>query len=346
MKHIAALCAALLVAGCATAPRDPFASPATGPAWPAPPEPPRVSYVASIAKHQDLFAEGGMWNKVATAIGGPRDSHLVRPYAIAVDPAGGLLVSDPGAGCVHFFDWAHSRYTAIGAKLEGGLPSPVGVAIARDGTILVADSRLGRIERFGRRGQPLGPFGAALKRPAGIAVDPTSGEVYVADVLAHAIVVFDAEGRQLRTIGKNGSEAGEFNFPTHIALSGDGSLLVADSMNFRIQSFAPDGKPSASFGQPGDAQGDFAHPKGVAALGQGNFAAVEGLYDNVIFWNGAGQLLLTIGGAGSAPGEFWLPSGLAFDAGHQLLFVADSYNARVQVFRLQFDAVPTAGKAP
>jgi sugar lactone lactonase YvrE len=44
--------------------------------------------------------------------------------------------------------------------------------------------------------------------------------------------------------------------------------------------------------------------------------------------------LLSLGASGSGPGEFWLPAGLAFDDKEQLLFVADSYNSRVQVFRL------------
>jgi len=41
--------------------------------------------------------------------------------------------------------------------------------------------------------------------------------------------------------GRNGSEAGEFNFPTHIWIDKTGRLSVTDAMNFRIQLFSPDG---------------------------------------------------------------------------------------------------------
>ena len=47
----------------------------------------------------------------------------------------------------------------------------------------------------------------------------------------------------------------------------------------------------------------------------------------------AGHLAMDFGGAGHAAGEFWLPAGLAADAKGQLI-VADSYNQRLQVFRL------------
>lgn len=334
-----------LVAGCARGPRDPFAATAPdAPAWPPPPAAPRVVYAAAITRHQDLFDEGGFWNSLANIVGGPRDSAMVRPSMVAVHPEGGLLVADPGRACVHFYDWAHRRYTAVGEDLEGGLPSPMGVAVARDGSILVADSRRARVERFSARGRYLGPFAAAtaLQRPAGIAVDPARGDVYVVDVLADAVLVFDAEGTWRRTLGTKGSQAGAFNFPSHLALDAAGNLLVADSMNFRIQRLAPDGTPIAAFGRAGDARGDFAHPKGVAALAPDTFVAVEGLYDALVFFDGEGRLLMSLGGPGSGPGEFWLPAGVAYDAERHLLFVADSYNSRVQAFHVRLDQASVA----
>lgn len=333
--------AAVLALGCAGAPRDPFAVAAGAPRWPAPPDPPRVVWVASIAEHGDLFEERGFWTSVARAVGGPRDSRMRRPFAVAVHPDGGLLVTDPGAGLVHFYDIPRRRYVAIGGDVEGGLPSPVGVAAMGDGSILVADSRRGAIERFSARGKHMGRFApdVALGRPAGIAVDRATGDVFVVDVLANAILSFDAKGDLRGSIGARGSGPGEFNFPTHLALDERGDLLVADSMNFRVQRVARDGTAISSFGRAGDARGDFARPKGVAAVGPDAFAAVEGLYDSVVFFDGAGNLLMTLGGAGSGPGEFWLPSGLAFDPGRRLLFVADGYNGRVQAFRIE-DAPP------
>lgn len=327
----------LLLVSCATAPRDPFATTrASTLRWPAPPETSRVEYHTSITDHRNLFEEAGVGSAFARFFGGEADSRLVRPHALCVDPDGGLLVTDPGAARVHFYNWHDRKYVPIGAKLDGGLPSPVGVAVARDRSILVADSRLASIEHFSRGGKHLGRFApdCQLQRPAGLAVDPISGNVFLVDVLAHKILVLSPDGRMLNAIGSPGSAAGEFNFPTHIALDEDGNILLADSMNFRIQKLTPDGQSLSVYGRAGDARGDFARPKGVASAGGGVYLAVEGLYDSLIFFNAAGDLLMTLGGAGSEPGQFWLPAGVAVDRARGLIFVADSYNSRVQVFHL------------
>jgi len=47
----------------------------------------------------------------------------------------------------------------------------------------------------------------------------------------------------------------------------------------------------------------------------------------------AGNLLMFWGGAGRGPGQFNLPAGLFVDPEGRL-FVADSYNHRVQAFQL------------
>lgn len=326
----------LLLASCASLPKDPYVTEPGNPAWPLPPEIPRVEYVTSLERHTDLFRSGNIFSSIIRYTFGEEDTAMVRPQAIAIYPGGGLLVTDPGIGRVHFLDRARRRYNALGADLDGGLPSPVGVAVAADGSILVSDSRRRTIERFDEDGRSTGPFAPShhFQRPGGIAVHPGTGEVYAADILAHRIVVFDSEGRLLRAFGGNGDQPGMFNFPTQLALTADGDLLVSDSMNFRIQLLAPDGRPLEAFGEPGNARGNFARPKGVAGLGGGIHAAIEGLYDSLVFFDRNGNLLLTIGEAGSGPGQFWLPAGLAVDRAEGLLFIADSYNSRVQVLRM------------
>ena len=44
------------------------------------------------------------------------------------------------------------------------------------------------------------------------------------------------------------------------------------------------------------------------------------------------RLLLAFGREGHGPGEFWLPAGIHIDAKDRI-WVADSYNRRVQVFQ-------------
>jgi DNA-binding beta-propeller fold protein YncE len=328
---------ALLFCSCQTQPWRGFPHQATPPVvWPAPPEPARVAFVMQIRRHQDLFGEAGAWNAIGRLFAGERDSTMVRPFALALHPAGGLLVTDPGARCVHYYDWGRRRYLRIGAKIDGGLPSPVGVAALPDGRILVSDSRLGRIEVFDGQGERLGTFGPenTIARPAGLAVDAARGRVYVADVTAHCVAVLDLTGRLTHRIGSRGGGDGEFNFPTHLALDAQGNLAVTDSMNFRAQVFGPDGAWLRGIGKLGDAPGQFSKPKGIVIDPLGNTIVVEGLYDTLQFFSPRGELLLSLGGPGTAPGEFWLPAGACLDPAQGLLFVADSYNRRVHVFRL------------
>ena len=65
----------------------------------------------------------------------------------------------------------------------------------------------------------------------------------------------------------------------------------------------------------------------------GNVYVVDALFDAVQIFDQSGQLLLNFGERGTGPGQFWLPSGLTIDD-RDFIYVADSYNKRVQVFRL------------
>ncbi len=336
--------AMLLLAGCASGPWAGFPQAmAPGLTWPAPPEQARIGYLVAISEHRSLFEEAGAWRSLKRWLGGASDSRMLRPYALALHPAGGLLVTDPGRARVHFYDWGRRRYVALGEELAGGLPSPVGVAALPDGRVLVSDSRLERVLLFDTEGAMLGDFTAAepIGRPAGLAVDAARGEVYLADVTAHQVRVYDFGGRELRALGSRGGEPGQFNFPTHLALGPDGRLAVTDSMNFRVQVIEPDGRFVRMAGMPGDAPGGLNKPKGVAVDAAGRVMVMEGLYDALQVFDTEGRLLLSVGSPGSEPGEFWLAAGLAYDGAAGRLFVADSYNGRVQVFKLATEgAVP------
>ncbi len=308
--------------------------------WPPPPEPPRLGFVLAASDHRALFREAGGLAALGRWLAGPTDSAMVRPFALALHPAGGLLVADPGRQRVHFYDWARRRYLALEGAPAAPLSSPVGVAALPDGRILVSDSRLERVLAFDADGKPLGDFcpPGTLARPAGLAV--AAGAVFIADVLHHRIAVFDLQGRPLRQFGRRGDAPGEFNYPTHLAAAPDGRLLVADSMNFRLQLLSPEGAPLAEAGGLGSAPGRFANPKGVALDRHGRIYAIEGLHDVLQIFDDQGRLLLNVGAPGQGPGEFWLPAGLCLDAATGRLYVADSYNGRVQIFQLLPEVAP------
>jgi DNA-binding beta-propeller fold protein YncE len=70
----------------------------------------------------------------------------------------------------------------------------------------------------------------------------------------------------------------------------------------------------------------------VAVDGFGHVYVADALYDNLQIFDGKGRFLLDVGRAGPGPGEFWMPAGVAIGRNDEI-YVADSYNGRVQVFR-------------
>ena len=70
----------------------------------------------------------------------------------------------------------------------------------------------------------------------------------------------------------------------------------------------------------------------IAADSDGNIYVVDALFDNIQIFDQSGRLLMAWGGPGHAYGRFWLPSGIFIDDNDRI-YVADTYNKRVQVFQ-------------
>jgi DNA-binding beta-propeller fold protein YncE len=265
---------------------------------------------------------------------GRRSNEMVRPFAVAADGAGRIVVADPDARCVHIFDTQNVRYERL--TDAGGQPfaSPVGVASGPDGRLYISDSRLGLVFRYAGKGEwdePLGT-GSELQRPTGLAFHERLGLLYVVDTGAHRILVFNSEGERVREIGRRGTGDGEFNYPVAVAVGPRGRLYVTDAMNFRVQILGAAGEHIRSFGQGGTSPGDLDKAKGIAVDEDGHIYLAEALHDVVHVYDQTGQLLTVIGGTGKGAGQFWLPSGIHIDHEGRIL-IADSANGRVQILR-------------
>lgn len=295
--------------------------------WPPPPQQPRIRLLAVFGEPEDIGIRQSFLGRFWGWIAGPEPRNMVRPYGVAVD-GDRLAVTDPGAGVVHLYDIAGGDYERIERAGKRLLHSPVGVAFANH-ALYVADSGTGEILVFNAGGKLTRTI-TGLERPTGLVWDPDSGRLYAVDTTNHNVVAFNAEGERLFAFGGRGTDDGQFNFPSHLTLAG-GRLYVNDTMNFRIQVFDLDGGFLSSFGSHGDASGDFAQPKGVGIDGEGHVYVVDALFNRVQIFDRNGTLLLVFGGDGGAPGEFWLPSGLHI-AGDRI-YVADSYNRRIQIFQ-------------
>lgn len=309
--------------------------------WPQAPEVPRFLYTGTLTgepnfKHDDAprgaLSRLGRW---IAGLDGKADSPLVlqRPGVVVGDESGRLYVSDSSRQAVFVFD-EKAGELLLWEQAEPALRfvAPSGLAVA-PGRLFVADAELGAVFVLDAQGRPLQRIGRGLlTRPTGLARDAVRGHLYVADTYAHDVKVFSDAGELLHVIGRRGSAAGEFNFPTHLAFA-QGELYVTDTLNNRVQVFGADGQVlQRQFGSRGLVLGNLVRPKGVGVDGEGNVYVVESYYDSLLVFSQAGEFLLPIGGTGTATGRFYLPAGVWVDSRNRV-HIADMFNGRVVTFQ-------------
>jgi DNA-binding beta-propeller fold protein YncE len=302
--------------------------------WPKPPAQERIRYLRSISGPQDWGISRSFFRRLIDSLSGRGEEAFARPGAVA-ERDGVLYVADPGAQALWILDAPRDRYARITQIGEQGLVSPVALALGANGSVFVADTALKRVLLLDRDGTLIRTFATqGLERPAGLAWDEETQELYVLDSLRHRIAVFDANGILLGNLGESGRNNGQFNHPTHLALDASdtrGALLVTDALNFRVQALDRSGNFLWKFGKAGNGTGDFAAPKGIATDSAGHVYVVDALFDAVQIFDRQGRLLLGFGEHGTGRGQFTLPSGIYISA-EDKVYVADAYNHRVQVF--------------
>jgi len=295
--------------------------------WPQPPDLARVRHVMSFSNPVDIGYREKWSARLKNLIGGESFPGMLRPYAIAVSDQV-TAVADPGLGAVHLFDHQKRTYRLLKAADGSELSSPVGVALGEN-RLFVADSALNRVFVLDLRLRLIREVGE-FARPTGLAYDDQLKHLFVADTLAHNVSEFDNDGNLVRIIGKRGNANGQFNRPTHLAVSSN-RLFVNDNMNFRVQVFdVSTGAHLASIGEHGNSTGYLAQPKGLALSFDDQVFIAESVSNIIQVFSSSGEFLLDFGGEGVAPGQFSFPAGLAIH--NNLLYVADSGNRRIQVF--------------
>jgi DNA-binding beta-propeller fold protein YncE len=290
-----------------------------------------VVYVRDISRPADIGAKSPFFSRLAGWITGVtrEKDRLDKPFGLALDDAGNLLVTDTGASAVCFLDLPRKKWIRWESAGKTRFKSPV--AVARHGpTIFVADSVLGKVLAFDEQGKLQFEITSELERPSGLAL--FGDRLYVTDSQRHQVVLCDLDGKFISKFGRRGSGPGEFNFPTHVSADAVGRIYVTDSLNNRIQVFDANGRFQRAFGSAGDGPGHFSRPKGVAVDRSGHVYVVDAIFDNVQVFDEQGRLLMNWGEAGPAPGEFWLPNAVVVSRDNEI-YVADSYNHRIQVFR-------------
>jgi len=332
------ICAALLAACAAPRQQEEEAGP---PFWPAPPDLPRFQY--ELALRSDLsVAEQNSATRFKALLTGPERAKvfLSKPFDVAAR-GGRIIVSDTVARAVYLFDVPRRKLLVFGRGGEGELVKPLGVAVDNDINYYVADVTRRVVVAYESNGHFKKRIGGPdhLERPTDVAVSRDGSRIYVIDAgrldnTSHRVVVFNADGEKLFTIGERGVTPGKFNVPTHGAVGPDGTLYVLDAGNFRVQAFSPDGQFLYAWGGVGAGFGKFARPRGIAVDEAGNVYVTDSKFGNFQVFNSKGQLLLPVGrwDAEDGPGHYSLIGGVAVDETNRI-YVVDQRFKKVEVIR-------------
>ncbi len=184
--------------------------------------------------------------------------------------------------------------------------------------------------RFGEEPDTMPP-GWKLGRVSSVATD-SAGRVYVfhRGPKADPMIVFDAQGRYLRSWGK-----GLFGNPHGVRVDRQDNVWITDNGDHQVMKFTPEGRLLLTLGVKGKAGTDdktFNRPTDVGFAPGGEFYVSDG-YGNsrVVKLSAEGKYLLEWGRRGSAPGEFNLPHVVQVDS-RGSVYVSDRENNRIQIF--------------
>lgn len=176
--------------------------------------------------------------------------------------------------------------------------------------------------------------------PRDVAMAP-DGSLYVADSNNHRIQHFSAEGEFLDEWGSfadlnlGNAPGGTFFEPWSVAVSPDGRFVyVADTWNHRIQKFTANGQFIEMWGAFGQDQGEFSMwgPRDLLVDEDGNVLVVDTGNKRIKVYDANGNFISQYGEFGLGDGQFDEPVGIALDELTDRLYLADTWNQRVQVF--------------
>lgn len=306
--------------------------------WPLPPEKPRIKFLQAIYGATDVepAKKANFFDRLAGIQKKGFKPTLLKPYDVATDSRNRIYVTDSGQGLVFVFDLDNKQVSYLGRDGQVRLHVPLGVTVDAKDRVWVADATGQHVYAFDGEGNVLMGVGKQdeMVNPTSVAVDEGRRRLYVVDSKQHCILVYDPDSGQFITkFGQRGTEQGQFNFPTNVALDRAGRIFVTDTMNCRVQIFDPDYRFVDTFGQQGNKFGQFLKPKGLAFDARQNLYVVDSDFDNFQIFDQKKRLLMFLGGGGQLPGRFWLPAGIHIDRTDKI-YVADQNNRRIQIFQL------------
>lgn len=234
----------------------------------------------------------------------------------------------------------------------GEMSSPYSEAIDGNGNIWVADSSNNRVDEFSSTGTFIEAFGWGVSsfefrfqvckttcrlgwsgsengefyKPWGIAVNRTTGNIYVSDSLTSRIQEFNSKSEFVRSFGESGSKRGQLGWSSGLTVDAAGNVWVADYEHSRLEEFGPNGTYRTEITGHG-----LSKPTSIATIGE-RLYTTNYSSDKIQEFTTAGELVTEWGSAGSGEQQFSNPYGIAIDPTSEDVYIADCGNNRIEQY--------------
>lgn len=230
------------------------------------------------------------------------------------------------------------QFTGEKPNSAPAMAKPYGVA-ARRGKIYVTDTVMRNVAVFDVPRRKVYYMGVQepgnLAKPSGIALDKEMN-VYVADVTARKVNVYDSLGMFLRSVGSKE----DLDRPTGVAVNAEGDRIYVidrssnESANHRVVAYDASGNKLFVIGGRGGGDGQFNVPVQGAVGPDGTLYVLDAGNFRVQAFDRDGKFLRAWGKMGNNIGDLARPRGIAVD-GEGNVYVTDATFANIQLFNPQ-----------
>ena len=165
--------------------------------------------------------------------------------------------------------------------------------------------------------------------PQHVAVD-SENNIYVTDLGNSRVQKFDDQGNFIGAWGANGRDAGQFGYPSGIAIADD-HVFVVDKKLHKVQKFDTAGNFVTQWGDIGNGNGEFRSPNGITISEDKFVHVVDTGNSRIQTFTFDGEYVYQFGQSGKRAGNFVSPIDVAVDETGKF-FVTDPGNKRINIY--------------
>jgi len=245
-------------------------------------------YVSDTANNRIVHLDIAGRHLGAFGTGGRGQGQFLAPGSLAFGPDGNLYVSDGANNRIQVLTPSGQFVRAFGRQgnAPGQFLGPHEVAVDRDGSVWVADTFNARVEHLTATGAVIDATQLThINGAYGVAPDGHGGVYYSA---RYDMRVYHwSPGGARQVWGGVGSSSNQFNHPSALAATPDGSTVyVVDDDNMRVQ-FIAGGRVAGHRGDAGATGAGLTKPVAIAMAPDGSIAVLDAAEHRAVRYQGA-----------------------------------------------------------